>query len=52
MTPPALLAQVQSNFTLRFLKRPTTKFAQTVALHQTKWPPELKIEKKSLKDIS
>ena len=34
-----------NNFTGMFLRWLSTKIAQTVPLHWTRWPPELKIEK-------
>ena len=34
-----------NNFTGMFLRWLSTKIAQTVSLHWTRWPPELKIEK-------
>ena len=34
-----------NNFTGRFLRWPSTKIAQTVPLHWTRWPPVLKLEK-------
>ena len=46
LPPPKRLNGFWNNFTGRFVGWPSTKIAQTVLLHWSRWPPELKIEKK------
>ena len=43
------LSQFQNTFTQMFLLWPFTKIAQMVLFHWTRWPPELKVEKKIFK---
>ena len=50
-SPPKQQDGFWNNFTGRFLGWPSIKIAQTVLLHWTRWPPELKIEK-HLNDFS
>ena len=38
--PTEPLNQIQNNFTEMFIIMPSTKIAQMVMLHQTKWLPE------------
>ena len=43
------MARFQNNVTGMFLSCPFTKIAKMIPLRKTKWPPELKIEKKHFK---
>ena len=53
ISPPQPVSWFQSNFTEVCLILPCTKIAKKVPLGWTKWPPELKIEKKTpMKQIS